>query len=53
MSSEEPPLPEDGVEVGQEVGPVGVPEATLDSGCDGWDSKMEYFLAQVEFTVGL
>lgn len=49
MSSEKPPLPEDGVE----VGPVAVPEAPLDSVRDGWDSKVEYFLAQVGFSVGL
>ncbi|XP_060778778.1 solute carrier family 6 member 16b [Neoarius graeffei] len=53
MSSEKPPLSEDGVEVGQEVGPVAVPEAPLDSVRDGWDSKVEYFLAQVGFSVGL
>ncbi|XP_053540899.1 solute carrier family 6 member 16b isoform X2 [Ictalurus punctatus] len=53
MSSEKPPLPEDGVEVGQVVGPVEVPDAPLDRVRDGWDSKVEYFLAQVGFSVGL
>lgn len=51
MSSEKPPLPE--VEVGQEAGPVAVSEAPLASVREGWDSKVEYFLAQVGFSVGL
>ncbi|XP_058248210.1 solute carrier family 6 member 16b isoform X2 [Hemibagrus wyckioides] len=53
MTSEKPPLPADGAEVAQEVGPVAVPEAPLDRVRDGWDSKVEYFLAQVGFSVGL
>ncbi|XP_046703392.1 solute carrier family 6 member 16b [Silurus meridionalis] len=57
MSSEKPPLPEDGVEarqeVGQEAGSVAVSETPVDSVRDGWDSKVEYFLAQVGFSVGL
>ncbi|KAI5106708.1 hypothetical protein C0J45_4405, partial [Silurus meridionalis] len=57
MSSEKPPLPEDGVEarqeVGQKAGSVAVSETPVDSVRDGWDSKVEYFLAQVGFSVGL
>ncbi|XP_062847599.1 solute carrier family 6 member 16b [Trichomycterus rosablanca] len=51
MSAEKPPLPEDGVE--PETGPVAVPDAGSDGARDGWDSKVEYFLAQVGFSVGL
>ncbi|TSO57271.1 Sodium-dependent neutral amino acid transporter SLC6A17 [Bagarius yarrelli] len=55
MSSEKPPLPGDGVEVGQEVGQEVGPraEATVERVRDSWDSKVEYFLAQVGFSVGI
>ncbi|KAL6488168.1 hypothetical protein MHYP_G00019090 [Metynnis hypsauchen] len=39
--------------VEQDAGPVAVPEAPAEAPRDGWDSKVEYFLAQVGFSVGL
>uniref|UniRef100_A0A4W4F0L0 Transporter n=1 Tax=Electrophorus electricus TaxID=8005 RepID=A0A4W4F0L0_ELEEL len=53
MSSEKPSLPGDELGVETEASSVTVPEAPLDAGRDGWDSKVEYFLAQVGFSVGL
>ncbi|XP_076842852.1 solute carrier family 6 member 16b [Brachyhypopomus gauderio] len=56
MSSEKPPLPGDelGAEtVASSVTSVTRPEAPLDAVRDGWDSKVEYFLAQIGFSVGL
>ncbi|KAI4903495.1 hypothetical protein NFI96_030469 [Prochilodus magdalenae] len=53
MSCEKPPLPANDVGVEQEAGPMAVPEAPSEAARDGWDSKVEYFLAQVGFSVGL
>lgn len=55
MNAEKPPLPEDAVagELVQETETEPIPDASLDNVRDGWDSKVEYFLAQVGFSVGL
>uniref|UniRef100_A0AAR2M0H2 Transporter n=1 Tax=Pygocentrus nattereri TaxID=42514 RepID=A0AAR2M0H2_PYGNA len=53
MSCEKPPLPPADMGVEQDAGPVAVPEAPPEAARGGWDSKVEYFLAQVGFSVGL
>ncbi|XP_073686445.1 solute carrier family 6 member 16b [Garra rufa] len=53
MTSEKPPLPEDGQRDEAELGLRVEPEVAMEAARDGWDSKVEYFLAQVGFSVGL
>ncbi|XP_016423758.1 solute carrier family 6 member 16b [Sinocyclocheilus rhinocerous] len=53
MTSEKPPLPADGQRDEAEPGLGLEPEVTMETARDGWDSKVEYFLAQVGFSVGL
>ncbi|XP_052452592.1 solute carrier family 6 member 16b [Carassius gibelio] len=53
MTSEKPPLPADGQRDEAEAGLVLEQELTMETARDGWDSKVEYFLAQVGFSVGL
>ncbi|XP_026114146.1 sodium-dependent neutral amino acid transporter B(0)AT2-like [Carassius auratus] len=57
MTSEKPALPVDGQRDESEAG-LGVEqevtqEVTQEVARDGWDSKVEYFLAQLGFSVGL
>ncbi|KTG34238.1 hypothetical protein cypCar_00009644 [Cyprinus carpio] len=52
MTSEKPPLPADGQRDESEAG-LEVEQVALEAARDGWDSKVEYFLAQVGFSVGL
>lgn len=53
MTTEKPPLPADDRRDEAELG-SGVEQAVaLETARDGWDSKVEYFLAQVGFSVGL
>uniref|UniRef100_A0A671R6W4 Transporter n=1 Tax=Sinocyclocheilus anshuiensis TaxID=1608454 RepID=A0A671R6W4_9TELE len=53
MMSEKPPLPADGQRDEAEPGLGLEQEVTMETARDGWDSKVEYFLAQVGFSVGL
>ncbi|XP_049336248.1 solute carrier family 6 member 16b isoform X1 [Astyanax mexicanus] len=53
MSCEKPPLPGDELGAGQEACPAAVGDGQVEVVRDGWDSKVEYFLAQVGFSVGL
>ncbi|KAG1944503.1 solute carrier family 6 member 16b isoform X2 [Pimephales promelas] len=53
MTSEKPPLPEDGRRDEADLGSGVEQQVTLEMARDGWDSKVEYFLAQVGFSVGL
>ncbi|KAK2870435.1 hypothetical protein Q8A67_024827 [Cirrhinus molitorella] len=53
MTSEKPPLPEDGQRDEAELGLGVEQEVAMEVARDGWDSKVEYFLAQVGFSVGL
>ncbi|XP_043082056.1 solute carrier family 6 member 16b [Puntigrus tetrazona] len=52
MTSEKPPLPADGQRDEAEPA-LGREEDATEAARDGWDSKVEYFLAQVGFSVGL
>lgn len=53
MTSEKPPLPGDGQRDEADLGSGVEQEVTLETARDGWDSKVEYFLAQLGFSVGL
>ncbi|XP_051969622.1 solute carrier family 6 member 16b isoform X1 [Xyrauchen texanus] len=53
MTSEKPPLPVDDQQEGAQLGSEVEPRVTVETARDGWDSKVEYFLAQVGFSVGL
>ncbi|KAK7123323.1 hypothetical protein R3I93_021669 [Phoxinus phoxinus] len=53
MTSEKPPLPADGQRDVADLGSGVEQEVTLEADRDGWDSKVEYFLAQLGFSVGL
>uniref|UniRef100_A0A671LIB5 Transporter n=2 Tax=Sinocyclocheilus TaxID=75365 RepID=A0A671LIB5_9TELE len=53
MTSEKPPLPVDSQRDETEPGLGVEQEVALEAARDGWDSKVEYFLAQVGFSVGL
>ncbi|XP_077075385.1 solute carrier family 6 member 16b isoform X2 [Siphateles boraxobius] len=53
MTSEKPPLPGDGQQDEADLGLGVEQEVTLETARDGWDSKVEYFLAQLGFSVGL
>jgi len=53
MTSEKPPLPEDGRRDEADLGSGVEQQVTLEMARGGWDSKVEYFLAQVGFSVGL
>ncbi|XP_051738121.1 solute carrier family 6 member 16b [Ctenopharyngodon idella] len=53
MTSEKPPLPADDQRDEAEVGLEVEQEVVLETARDGWDNKVEYFLAQVGFSVGL
>ncbi|KAK7118822.1 hypothetical protein R3I94_022355 [Phoxinus phoxinus] len=53
MTSEKPPLPADGQRDEADLGSGVEQEVTLEADRDGWDSKVEYFLAQLGFSVGL
>ncbi|XP_067291726.1 solute carrier family 6 member 16b [Pseudorasbora parva] len=53
MTSEKPPLPADGQGDEAELGLEVEQEVPVETVRDGWDSKVEYFLAQVGFSVGL
>ncbi|XP_016120503.1 sodium-dependent neutral amino acid transporter B(0)AT2-like, partial [Sinocyclocheilus grahami] len=53
MTSEKPPLPVDRQRDETEPGLGVEQEVALEAARDGWDSKVEYFLAQVGFSVGL
>lgn len=53
MTSEKPPLPADGQRDEADLGSGVEQEVTLETARDGWDSKVEYFLAQLGFSVGL
>lgn len=53
MTSEKPPLPEDGQRDEAEPGLGLEQEVIMETARDGWDSKVEYFLAQLGFSVGL
>ncbi|XP_016424653.1 sodium-dependent neutral amino acid transporter B(0)AT2-like [Sinocyclocheilus rhinocerous] len=53
MTSEKPPLPVDSQRDETEAGLGVEQEVALEAARDGWDSKVEYFLAQVGFSVGL
>lgn len=53
MTSEKPPLPADDQRDEAELGLRVEQEVVLEAARDGWDSKVEYFLAQVGFSVGL
>ncbi|XP_059391354.1 sodium-dependent neutral amino acid transporter B(0)AT2-like isoform X2 [Carassius carassius] len=53
MMSEKPPLPVDGQRDASEAGLGVVQEVMQEVARDGWDSKVEYFLAQLGFSVGL
>ncbi|XP_017209333.1 solute carrier family 6 member 16b isoform X1 [Danio rerio] len=53
MTSAKPPLPADGQQDEVELRLGLEPEVPLETARDGWDSKVEYFLAQVGFSVGL
>lgn len=53
MMSEKPPLPADGQLEEADPGSGAEQGVAVEIARDGWDSKVEYFLAQVGFSVGL
>lgn len=54
MTSEKPPLPADDNQLEEaDLGSGTEPGVPVEIARDGWDSKVEYFLAQVGFSVGL
>lgn len=53
MTSEKPPLPADDQLEEADPGLGAEQGVAVEMARDGWDSKVEYFLAQVGFSVGL
>lgn len=53
MTSEKPPLPADDQLEEADPGSGAEQGVAMEMARDGWDSKVEYFLAQVGFSVGL